>query len=386
MLSAAALYLMHLQSAPLDLAALESLISKDKPAAEAMVRKHIPADELAKGSIPRDQGRRVLYAVDLATGGHKVAVDRDGKTILNLTKMESNLYLGVQVYPEGDAFLAQYVVDGKPLRSGLQVEVYDPNPFVLAPPGGRKGELREMGEWKSQIFPGTTRKWYIFLPPNVDLSKDHPVLIATDAQWDRDWIANGLENCAREGLIPPTVGVFIEPGQNKAGTYSNRSVEYDTLSPKYAQFLLEEILPQVEKIVKISQDPAKRALTGMSSGGICSFTACWERPEKFGVALSFIGSFANIASGPSNRDGGHNYPFLIRKAANKPIRVFLQDGENDLDNEFGNWWLCNVLMQDALRFKGYDHVWIPGKGFHNTKHARRIFDQALKWWLGKSPG
>lgn len=383
MLSTAALYLMHLQNTPLDLAALEQLIAQDKPAAEAMVRKHIPADDLAKGAVPRDQGRRVLYAVELGAGNHTVAVAREGKTLLNLAKMETNLYLGIQTYPEGEAFLAEYVVDGKPLRSGLQVEVYDPNPFVLAPDGGRKGELRNMGEWKSQIYPGTTRKWYIYLPPNLDQTKEHPVLIATDAQWDRDWIANGLENCAREGLIPPTVGVFIEPGQNIPGTYSNRSTEYDTLSPKYTQFLLEEILPQVEKVVKLSQDPTKRALTGMSSGGICSFTACWERPDQFGVALSFIGSFANIASGSNRREGGHNYPFLIRKTEEKPIRVFLQDGENDLDNDHGSWWLCNLLMQDALRYKGYDHVWVPGKGFHNTKHARRVFDQALKWWLGR---
>jgi enterochelin esterase family protein len=207
-------------------------------------------------------------------------------------------------------------------------------------------------------------------------------LIATDAQWDRDWIANGLENCARERMVPATVGVFIEPGQDKPGNYSNRSFEYDALTPRYTEFLLSEILPQVEKLVKLSHDPAKRALTGMSSGGICSFTACWERPDQFGAALSFIGSFANIASGASKREGGHNYPFLIRKTEKKPIRVYLQDGSNDLNNDHGSWWICNLQMESALRYKGYDVVWNPGNGFHSTKHARRIFDQALKWWIG----
>ncbi len=382
MLATAVFLMAHLQNSPLDLAKLEPLITKDKAAAEAIVRQNFSADDLTKGVNPRDQGRRVLFAVDAGLGNHEVKVVSGGKTLLSLAKLQTSVYAAVQMFEDGAGFPVEYQVDGKTLRSGLQVEVYDPNPFTLAPPRGRKGELRDMGEWKSQIYGGTTRKWFVYLPPNFDPSKEYPVLIATDAQWDRDWIANGLENSARVGLIPVTVGVFIEPGQNTPGTYSNRSAEYDALTPKYTEFLLSEILPQVEKIVKLSKDPAKRALTGMSSGGICSFTACWERPDQFGTALSFIGSFANIASGPSKRDGGHNYPFLIRKTENKPIRVFLQDGANDLNNDHGSWWICNLQMESALRFKGYEMQWVPGNGFHSTKHARKVFHQALQFWFG----
>lgn len=382
MLTAAALYLLHMQTSNLDLNKLADLIANDRPAAEAMVRKFIPADELKRGANPREQGTRVLFAVDAGPVERKVAMAKAGKPMIHLAHMDKTLHIAVQDFNDGDAYLLDYQIDGKIHRPGIQVEVYEPNRFTLAPEGGRKGELRDMGEWKSQIYSGTTRKWYIYLPPNLDAAKEYPVLIATDAQWDRDWIANGLENSAREGLIPPSVGVFIEPGQNVAGTYSNRSHEYDSLTPKYTEFLLTEILPQVEKVVKLSKDPNKRALTGMSSGGICSFTACWERPDQFGTAISFIGSFANIASGPTKREGGHNYPFLIRKNEKKPIRVFLQDGENDLNNDHGSWWLGNLQMESALKYKGYDYVWVPGKGFHNTKHARRVFEQALAWWLG----
>jgi enterochelin esterase family protein len=183
-------------------------------------------------------------------------------------------------------------------------------------------------------------------------------------------------------MIPEVVGVFVEPGQFTKGQYGNRAVEYDSLNDNYARFIHEEILPEVEKIVKLSKDPAKRAITGMSSGGICSFTMCWERPDSFGTALTFIGSFTNIASGESKRGGGHNYPFMIRKMDKRPIRMFMQDGENDLDNEHGVWWLCNQQMVAALKWKGYEVVWNPGKGFHSTKHARRIFDQGLKFWIG----
>ena len=68
------------------------------------------------------------------------------------------------------------------------------------------------------------------------------------------------------------------------------------------------------------------------NGGICAFTVAWERPNELSKVLSWVGSFTNIASGPTLRAGGHNYPAIIRKTPKKAIRVFLQDGENDLDN------------------------------------------------------
>src|SRR5581483_6471453 len=122
------------------------------------------------------------------------------------------------------------------------------------------------------------------------------------------------------------VGVFINPGTFADGK-SNRSFEYDTLSDQYVRFLLEEILPEVEKTVKLRQDAAGRAICGISSGGICSFTAAWERPDQFSKVLSWVGSFTGIASGKTLKEGGNNYPVMIRKTPHKPIRVFLQDGE-----------------------------------------------------------
>jgi enterochelin esterase family protein len=121
----------------------------------------------------------------------------------------------------------------------------------------------------------------------------------------------------------------------------------------------------------------------VSSGGICGFTTCWEHPESFSTVISAVGSFDDIAHGASLREGGHNYPFIIRLSDKKPIRVFLQDGENDLDNQFGNWFISAQQMAAALKFKGYDYQWRPGQGFHSTDHMRSIFDQALVWWNGR---
>src|SRR6202008_4214100 len=136
---------------------------------------------------------------------------------------------------------------------------------------------------------------------------------------------------------------------------SNRSFEYDTLSDQYARFLEQEILPAVGKTVNLRADAAGRAICGISSGGICAFTAAWERPYMLSKVLSHVGSFTNIR-------GGDVYPGLIRKTERKPIRVFLPEGTGDLDNLHGSWPLANRSMADALRFMEYDYKLVFGDG------------------------
>ena len=76
----------------------------------------------------------------------------------------------------------------------------------------------------------------------------------------------------------------------------------------------------------------------------------------------------------------HDYPALIRKTRPaKPLRVFLQDGERDLDNQLGNWPLANRQMDKALEFAGYKHKLVMGQGFHNRKYGRVIMPDALMW-------
>ena len=151
--------------------------------------------------------------------------------------------------------------------------------------------------------------------------------------------------------------------------------------------MLEEILPEVERTVKLRHDPESRAIAGISSGGICAWTVAWEHPEEFSKVLSWVGSFTNIASGTTRREGGHNYEALIRKTPKKPIRVFLQDGANDLDNANGNWPLANQQMAKALEFAKYDYKFIFGQGFHSNLHGRAILPDSLRWlWRDYKPG
>jgi enterochelin esterase family protein len=186
-----------------------------------------------------------------------------------------------------------------------------------------------------------------------------------------------FDNLIHKKEMPVTVGIFINPGafppsdKDKRGR-SNRSFEYDTLSDQYARFLEQEILPEVAKSYNLRKDAAGRAICGISSGGICAFTVAWERPHLFSKVLSHVGSFTNIR-------GGDVYPGRIRKAPRKPIRVFLQDGSEDLDNQFGNWPLANQQMAKALAFKKYDYRFVYGHGKHSGNHGGAILPDSLRW-------
>jgi len=184
--------------------------------------------------------------------------------------------------------------------------------------------------------------------------------------------------------MPVVIGVFVRPGEvpainDKALIRYNRSYEYDGLGDNYARFLLEELLPDVEKkstkdgrAIKLSKDGNDRAIGGSSSGAVCAFTAAWERPDAFRRVFSAIGTYVGLR-------GANVYPTLIRKYEPKPLRVFLQDGKNDLNIYGGDWWMANQEMKRALKFAGYEvnHEW--GEGGHDGKHATKIFPEAMKW-------
>ena len=144
------------------------------------------------------------------------------------------------------------------------------------------------------------------------------------------------------------------------------------LSDRYARFLLDEILPEVAKHYNLSTNPNDRAISGGSSGGICSFTVAWTHPEAFRRVLSFIGSFADLR-------GGDIYPALIRKTEPKPLRVFLQDGNHDLNNFAGDWWLANQSMASALTYAGYDVKFVTGDKDHDMIQGGAILPDALRW-------
>jgi enterochelin esterase family protein len=346
-------------------------------------------DVLVKGAPPKIDELAVAWAIDATpapANGAPVRVVADvGGFILPLTRVgETSLYAGVATLAHGTAMSWHYEV-GDRRAGGGQLEAYEAHPDSKERPGVPKGAVKQMPSWASKIFDGTTRDWWVYVPAQYKAETPASVMVFQDGSGYKDFVPTVFDNLIAKGDMPVTVGVFIQPGVFKDGR-ANRSFEYDTLSDQYARFLLEEILPEVEKTVKLRHDAASRAIAGASSGGICAFTVAWERPNEFSKVLSWIGSFTNIASGKTTREGGHNYEALVRKTPKKPIRVFLQDGENDLDNANGNWPLANQTLAKSLSYAKYDYRFELGHGFHSNRHGRAILPDTLRWlWRDFQP-
>ncbi len=259
---------------------------------------------------------------------------------------------------------------------------YELGPDSKVQPNVSRGKITKH-QWTSDIFPGTVRDYWIYVPAQYSSGKPAAVMVFQDGHSfvsteERRWMTPiVLDNLIHQGRMPVTIGIFIPPGvlpargADQRGRY-NRSFEYDGLGDRYARFLLEEILPEVAKDYNLTDDPNLRGIGGSSSGGICAFTAAWNRPDAFRRVLSFVGSYVNLR-------GGQIYPSLIRKSEPKPLRVFLQDGKNDQDIYGGSWWMANQSMAAALKFAGYDHKWVVGEEGHNSRHGRAILPEALAW-------
>ena len=329
---------------------------------------------LVNGANPKVEGLDTAWAIE-APGAKKAEVTFGNGKSLPLTHVgDTPIFAATVPFAHGSAIQWSYVLDGTQAKRRGQLETYTDQPELVARDGVPKGKLTKLMPWKSQIFPGSTRDWWVYVPAQYKEDQPACVMIFQDGGGYTSFVPTVFDNLIAKGEMPVTVAIFINPGAGR-----QRSVEYDTLSDRYARFLLEEILPEVEKTVKLRHDPESRAIAGISSGGICAWTVAWERPNEFRKVLSWVGSFTNIASGQSRREGGHNYEALIRKSPKKPIRVFLQDGANDLDNANGNWPLANQQMAKSLEFKKYDYHFVFGQGFHSNRHGRSILPESLRW-------
>ncbi len=286
--------------------------------------------------------------------------------------------------------LASLAEAAQPARPAVD-EQYVLGPDSQPQPGVPEGKVLEFTLEDSKTYPGFRRQWWLYIPPGYDGKTPLPVMVFQDGggyvRRDGQWrVPVVLENLMAKKQLPKMAAIFVNPGDTplapgepprkrpdgRPASPRNRSVEYDTVSDKYATFLLEEIFPLARQHIAITDDPAGRGICGSSSGGICAFSAAWFRPDQFRKVYTTIGSFTNIR-------GGNAYPEMVRKADAKPIRVFQQDGANDLLNQFGSWPEANKAMAAALKEKGYDHTFVFGEGTHNARHGASILPYALRW-------
>jgi hypothetical protein len=297
---------------------------------------------------------------------------------------DNGLQVLVKTMENFQEFNYRIEVDGMARVAGMvRLEHYEYTADSEKQPGVPEGRL-ETFEWnQSKVFPDTHRGVTVYIPQQYKAGDEACLMVWQDGARHVDpkgsmRTGTVFDNLIHQKKMPVTIGVFIDPGRKpgqkpgqKAG---NRSAEYDGLGPAYSNFLLTEILPEVEKryAVKFRQDPKAWGIAGGSSGGICAFTAAWERPDKFHKVLSWVGTFVDIR-------GGNAYPYLLRVTERKPIRVYLLDGVNDLDNKFGNWPLANRMMEASLKYMNYDYRMDWTECFHGSRGMAPQLPEALTW-------
>jgi len=319
------------------------------------------------------------------------AVSIDEQPALPMAKIgSSNLWMRLVKMRVGVTHAYQFYADGKPLANRSDVAGYNPDSYPK--PAVPRGKLSEKHTITSKIYDGMKADYWYYASPGVDPNVPAPLMVWQDGQTliagdlSRLRLFTVTENLVAQKLIPPMVHVMIAPGFSPDGK-PMRSIEYDTVSDRYNRFLLEEVLPEVEKVYKLRPDGYSRGIAGESSGGICSLNSAWFNPEKFARVHSTIGSYTSIQWHPEEKlDGGNLYPFMIRKMPKRNIRIWMSDGADDLENTHGSWPLQNIQLANSLKMREYDFHFRFGLATNDSAQAAIDLPEALAWlWRGYDP-
>jgi enterochelin esterase-like enzyme len=320
-------------------------------------------------------------------------------------------YAPARIERLGTAHTFYYLVAHEKFGGSYDVPVYTPDSYQH--PDVPSGKVSEKLTHTSKIYDGMKSEYWIYVPAQYDPKIPAALLVVQDGEGyidraGKNKTLNVVDNLIAQKKIPVMIVVFINPGDISGSpgtpTYtfveaygkkwqrtlkdSMRSTLYDTVSDRYLRFLRDEILADVASKYNIRKDAYSRSITGLSSGGICSFNAAWQQPDQFSRVISWIGSFSSIQwkEDPANPDGGQDYPDKVLREPKRNIRVWLQDGSEDLDLRYGNWPFANLRMANALKATGYDFHLSFGRGTHNSAHGAAEFPAEMTWlWRDYDP-
>jgi enterochelin esterase-like enzyme len=362
------------------------------------------ADAVQKGTAFVGEGPEFLFAVEAVSKPQLFIDDKPGAGMSQLSG--SNLWMGSAQLRTGHSHTFHYIVDGKRFGGNMNVPAYGPDSYQK--PGVPEGKLSQKIVHTSTIYDGMVSDYWTYAPAQYDGSRPAAVMVWQDGQGHTNRngmsrLMNVIDNLTYQKKIPVIVHIFIQPGdiEKAVGTPtfqfvsnfskatgrtmkdSMRSTEYDTVSDRYVRFLRDEILPEVAKKYSMRLDGYSYAISGSSSGGIAAFNAAWQMPAVFSRVLSHVGTFTSIQWTPGQVEGGEILPFRVRKDPKRNIRVWLQDGSEDLENTHGSWPLQNIQMANSLKMGGYDFHLSFGNGPHSGAHAGAQMPESLTWlWRG----
>lgn len=397
-----------------DRALYDVLTSSATPQIQAdAIRRHFTAAKLKDGSAVAAYGGDFVWAIE---NDKQTALVIDDKAAPAMRSLPGNLWVLTQQLSTGRSHAFFYDGDtsanGDPRRFDKAAFTADSYPQR----GVAKGKLSEQMLCTSQVYGGHKISYWIYASPGVDPAVPAPLMVFHDGQGfanpnGTSHLMTVVENLVAQKKIPPMVLVFVAPGylgdvdlakfQTNAEWNRMRSIQYDTVNDDYNKMLTTELLPEVEKRYKLRSDGYSRGAAGQSSGGILAFNMAWQRPQTFSRVLTRIGSFTSIQwrRGQPNvdrhfgseqpaliMDGGNVFPFLVRQTPRKNIRVWMDDGANDLENDWGSWPLQNIELANSLKMKEYDFYFSFGNHQHSTEHGNAELPRALAWlWRDYDP-
>jgi len=238
-----------------------------------------------------------------------------------------------------------------------------------------------------------TRRVAVYVPKQYVPGAEAPFIVGADGP-DR-MLFTALDNLIAEHRVPVMIAISIGNGSGDAQG-SERGLEYDTMSGRYAEFVETEVLPRVEKEsnVKLTKDPEGRATMGGSSGGSCALIMAWYHPELYHRVLTYSGTYVN-QQWPHNPDTPHGawefHEHLIPRSPRKPIRIWMEVGDRDLLNpnamrdNMHDWVLANENMARVLAAKGYhyQYVFVRNAGHTDRAAKAQTLPEALEYlWQG----
>jgi enterochelin esterase-like enzyme len=387
----------------LDAVQLIEMAKSNNPGLREAIATNLDAKELKEGTAWIASGPEFFFATE-AAAKPELFIDGAAEPAMQNISGSNIWYAAARIEPVGRLHSFYYVAGGAHFGGRLDLPAFGALSYLQ--PGVPSGKLSEKIVHTSKIYDGMKSEYWIYVPAQYDARTAAALMVFQDGQGytDRDGrnpALNVIDNLIAEKQIPVMICVFINPGdiEGSPGTptyafvkaYSQkwkrsmkdsmRSTEYDTVSDRYARYLRDEVLADVAAKYNLRKDSYSRAITGLSSGGICAFNAAWQMPEQFSRVISWIGSFSGIQwkEDPAVPDGGQDYPDKILREERRNIRVWLQDGSNDIEGQYGSWPLANLRMANALKFKEYDFHFSFGKGTHNTGQGAAEFPEEMIW-------
>jgi gluconolactonase len=287
------------------------------------------------------------------------------------------LVIGATVWLAGPGFTANVP---QPPPSGLSPIDYSLTPDSQPQPGVPIGTVTKHVLAPGKFFPGTPHNYQLYVPAQYDASRPMAYMIFLDGSGyagDAVRVPVVLDNLIARRQIPPMMAIFVDPGimpalSDQAQNRYERIFEYDSLTPRFSNFLIDELVPEVARSYALSKDPNDHGIAGISTGGVGAFVAAWNRPDQFRRVITWVGSFGNFR-------GADRLPGLIRRTEPRPIRIFMQTGRQDLVNYAGSWYLENPRMAAALEFAGNDVKIDLGEDGHSNRHGASVLPDTLRW-------